>query len=284
MLRRMKKVNRSFGGSAVLFMILCTMSIFMMLPLVLMVGNSFKPLEELWIFPPKLLPMVPTLENYKDMFNLLSSSWVPFSRYLFNTLFITVAGTCGVIVLSSMCAYPLAKRQFPGKNLIFRSIVMALMFNSSVTGVQNYLTISKLEWINTYMALIVPALAGSLGLYLMKQFMEQIPDALIEAAKVDGAGQWITFWKIVMPLVKPAWLTLVLLTVQSLWNMGESSYVFNEELKTMPYALSQIVAGGIARAGVGAAISVFLLVVPVAIFIITQSNVIQTMTSAGIKE
>ena len=280
----MKKVNRSFGGSAVLFVILCIMSIFMMLPLVLMVGNSFKPLEELWIFPPKLLPMVPTLENYKDMFNLLSSSWVPFSLYLFNTLFITVVGTCGVIVLSSMCAYPLAKRQFPGKNLIFRSIVMALMFNSSVTGVQNYLTISKLEWINTYMALIVPALAGSLGLYLMKQFMEQIPDALIEAAKVDGAGQWITFWKIVMPLVKPAWLTLLLLTVQALWNMGESSYVFNEELKTMPYALAQIVAGGIARAGVGAAISVFLLVVPVAIFIITQSNVIQTMTSAGIKE
>mgnify|MGYP004452777851 FL=1 len=279
-----RKVNRSFGGTAALFILLLIAAVFTALPMVLTVGNAFKPMDELWIFPPKLLPVSPTLKNFRDMMVVMNTSWVPFTRYLFNTVFITVAGTAGHIILASLCAYPLAKKKFPGKSVIFNMIVLALMFNATVTAIPNYILMAKLHWIDSYLALIVPAFASPMGLYLMKQFMEQIPDSLLEAARIDGASGWKIFWQIVMPNVKSAWLTLMLLSVQSLWNMGASSFIFKEELKTLAYAIGQIMAGGIARAGVGAAVSVVMMVIPIGIFIFTQSNVIETMSSSGLKD
>ncbi|MDD4717173.1 MAG: carbohydrate ABC transporter permease [Eubacteriales bacterium] len=283
-LRKSKKVNRSRFGTAFLFIVLLVFASFTAMPLVLMVGNSLKPLNELWIFPPRLFPRSPTFKNYLDMFRIMNESWVPFLRYLWNTVFITAAGTFGHIIFASMCAFPLAKRNFPGKNLIFNTIVLALMFNATVTAAPNYITMSVLHWIDTPLSLIIPSFSAALGLYLMKQFMEQLPDSLLEAARIDGASQWRTFWDIVMPNVKPAWLTLMLLSVQGLWNIGATSYIFSEELKTLSYALSQIMAGGIARAGVGAAVAVFMMLVPVGIFIFSQSNIIRTMASSGMKE
>ena len=278
-----KRINRSLGGTIVLFMFLMIYICFMVAPMVLIIGNAFKPLNELWIFPPEILPSQPTLKNFTDMFNIMSDSWVPFSRYIFNTVFITVVGTTGHIILSSMCAYPLAKKKFPGRQLIFNIIVLTLMFNATVTAIPNYITMSFLGWIDTEKALIIPAFAAPLGLYLMKQFMEQcIPDSLIEAARIDGANQWHTFWSIVMPNVKPAWLTLMLLSVQSLWNIGASNFIFSEQLKTLSYALGQIVSGGIA--GVGAAVSVVMMIVPIVIFILSQSNIIETMSTSGMKD
>ena len=267
-----------------LFVVMLLVGAFMALPLVLVIGNSFKPLDELFRFPPSLLPSRPTGRNYSDILNIMSASWIPFFRYLANTVFITVAGTFGHVVLASMCAYPLAKKKFPGKKVLFGLIVATLMFNGGVTAIPNYLTMSALKILNTPYSLILPALSASLGLYLMKQFMEQMPDSLIEAARIDGAGQWQTFWKIVMPNVKPAWLTLTLLSVQSLWNIGSTSYIFDEEKKTLAYALSQIASSGIVRAGVSAAVSVLMMSVPVTIFIVTQSNIIETMASSGMKE
>ena len=280
-----KRINRSLGGTIVLFMFLMIYICFMVAPMVLIIGNAFKPLNELWIFPPEILPSQPTLKNFTDMFNIMSDSWVSFSRYIFNTVFITVVGTTGHIILSSMCAYPLAKKKFPGRQIIFNIIVLTLMFNATVTAIPNYITMSFLGWIDTEKALIIPAFAAPLGLYLMKQFMEQcIPDSLIEAARIDGANQWHTFWSIVMPNVKPAWLTLMLLSVQSLWNIGASNFIFSEQLKTLSYALGQIVSGGIARAGVGAAVSVVMMIVPIVIFILSQSNIIETMSTSGMKD
>ena len=267
-----------------MFLLLFAFSCFMAFPMVLIIGNAFKPLDELWIFPPKLYPTSPTLRNFRDMFTIMSGSWVPFLRYIFNTVFITVVGTVGHIVLASMCAYPLAKKKFIGSTLIFNVIVLSLMFNATVTSIPNFLIMSKIGWIDTYFSLIIPAFAAPLGLYLMKQFMEQIPDSLLEAARIDGANQWLTFWKIVMPNVKPAWLTLLLLSFQSLWSLGATPFIYKEELKTLPYALSQILSGGIARAGVGAAVTVFMMIVPITIFIVSQSNIIETMSSSGIKE
>lgn len=260
------------------------LSVFMAIPFVLIIGNSFKPLDELWRFPPTLIPRSFTLQNYADILNILSSSWVPFLRYFANTVMITAAGTFGHLIFASMCAYPLAKRRFPGSRLLFGLIVATLMFNANVTAIPNYLTMSKLGLINTSWSLILPAVSSSLGLYLMKQFMEQIPDSLLEAARIDGAGQWDTFWKIVMPNVRPAWLTLILLSVQNLWNVGTTNFIFDEQKKTLAYALSQITASGLARAGVSAAVSVLMLLVPVTIFIITQSNIIETMSTSGMKE
>ena len=283
-LNRSSKVNRSRLGTVVLFIILLIFACVMAFPMALIIANAFKPQDELWVFPPRLIPNNPTLENFRNMFTVMSSSQVPFVRYIFNTVLITAVGTVGHIILSSMCAFPLAKKEFPGRNVIFQTIVLALMFNATVTAIPNFLTMSWLHWINTYLALIVPAFGAPIGLYLMKQFIEQLPDSLLEAARIDGAGQWQSFWKIVMPNVKAAWLTLFLLSFQSLWGIGATSYIYKEELKTLPYALSQILSSGICRAGVGAAVSVFMLIVPVFIFIFSQSNIIETMASSGMKE
>lgn len=215
---------------------------------------------------------------------IMGKSWVPFSRYLFNTVFITTAGTAGHLLVASMGAYVLAKYQFPGSRLFFNIVVTALMFNGYVTAIPNYLLMSKIGWVDTMWAVIVPAFASPMGLFLMKQFMEGIPMALIEAAKIDGAKESRIFFTIVMPMVKPAWLTLIIFSVQNLWNSKASNFIYSEELKTLPYALQQIVSGGVARAGVGAAVTLVMMVVPVTIFILSESNIIETMASSGIKE
>lgn len=159
------------------------------------------------------------------------------------------------------------------------------MFNATVTAIPCYIVMSKIGWIDSYYALIVPTFASTLGLYLIKQFMEtSVPDTLIEAASIDGASQWQTFWHIVLPCVKPALLTQMLLSVQSLWNLGSTTYIFSDEKKTLSYALDQIVSGGVARAGVGAAVTVFMMVVPITIFVICQNNIIDTMSTSGMKD
>lgn len=279
-----RKVNRSVGGTVLIFLVLFFFALLMAAPLVLSVSNSLKPLDELWVFPPRLFPKNPTLRNYRDMFSIMSDSLVPFLRYIFNTVFVTAAGTLGHILLASMCAYPLAKGKNRARGVIFSIIVLSLMFNATVTAIPSYIVMAGIGWIDTYLALIVPAFASSLGLYLMKQFMEQIPDSLLEAARIDGANHWTIFWHIIMPQVKPAWLTLMLLSVQSLWNAGASTYIFSEELKSLSYALSQILAGGMARAGVGAAVTVFMMAVPITIFIVSQTNIIETMSTSGMKD
>ena len=257
---------------------------FMALPLVLAISNSLKPLEELFIFPPRFFVRNPTLDNFHDVFVLMSGSWVPFARYTFNTVFITLVGTFGHLIIASLCSYALAKYKFPGQKLIFWIIVTALMFSTQVTAIPNYLIMSKIGWLDSYASLIVPAIAKPLGLFLMKQFMEQLPDSLLEAARIDGASEFKVFWKIAMPQVKPAWLTLIIFCFQDLWNLQGSNYIFSEELKTLPYALSQISAAGIARSGATAAVAVIMMIVPIAIFIASQSNIIETMASSGIKE
>ncbi|MFP4976948.1 carbohydrate ABC transporter permease [Paenibacillus sp. CN-4] len=282
--RPQKRLNRSFAVSFMLFVLLFLFGSFMVLPLIYTVNNAFKPLDELFIFPPRFLVKNPTLENFTDLLAIMGNSWVPFSRYIANTLLITLVGTAGHILLASAAAYPLAKFRFPGSNLLFKIVVLSLMFSPHVTAIPNYLVMSQLGWINTQAAIIIPSLAFPLGLFLMKQFMEQIPDALIEAAKIDGANEYRVFWQIVMPNVKPAWLTLMILQFPALWGTDGGNFIYSENLKTLHYALSQIILGGIARAGVGAAVALLLMTVPIILFIISQSSVIQTMATSGMKE
>ena len=264
---------------------LAFMGVFMALPLVYAISSSLKPLSELWIYPPKFFVQNPTLSNFSDLLSLMGDSWVPFSRYVSNTIVISVLGTFGHIFISSLCAYALAKHDFPGKNIMFQVIVLSLMFSTAVTGVPSYLIMSKLNLIDSHFSLILPAFSSSLGLYLMKQFMEtSIPDALLESAHIDGANEITIFWKIVMPLVKPAWLTLIIFCFQGLWNQGGTSLIQSESLKTLNYALSQIVAGGIARQGAAAAASVIMMIVPILVFVITQSNVLETVATSGMKD
>lgn len=281
-----KRLNRSLGGNAVLFFVLFVFALFMALPLYLMLVNSFKPLNELWTFPPKFYVLNPTMKNYRDLFSVLSSteSTVPLSRYLFNTVFLTAAGTLGQVIFSSMCAYPLAKHAFPGAKIYSAMITLSLMFSTAVTGIPNYIIMAKLGWIDTYAAILVPFMGSTLGLYLIRNFIAEIPDSLLESGRIEGASEYRIFWSIVMPNIKPVWLTVALLSVQSLWNMGSSTFIFSENLKTLNYALGQIVSVGIARAGVASAVSVLMLIVPVTFFLFSQGNVMETMTHSGLKE
>lgn len=282
--RRAKLLNRSRAGNVLMFLFLAGFAVYSALPILLIFLQSVKPLNELFIYPPRFFVMNPTFDNFRQLSSLMSSTWVPFIRYIFNSVFVSVTGTVGHIVVASMCAYPLAKMNLKGGNVIFTIIVTSLMFAPTVSDIINYQTISTLGMLDNYLAIILPALGTSLGLYIMKQFMSQIPDALIESAHIDGASTFTVFWKIVMPNVKPAWLTLAIFSFQGLWNNANTTYIYREELKSLPYALNQIVGGGIIRAGAGAAVSVIILMVPLLLFIFTQSRIIETMSTSGMKE
>lgn len=281
---RRRKPNRSLAGDVVNIIILALFGFFMALPLVYAISNAFKPLDELFLFPPQFFVRNPTLNNFKDLFLLMANSWVPFTRYAFNTIFITTVGTVGHVVIASMAAFVLEKHKFPGRKGFFNLVVLALMFAPAVTAIPNYLTMARLNWVDTYLSLIVPAFALPLGLFLMKQFMVTIPDSLLESARIDGASELRVYWQIAMPVVKPAWLTLVIFSFQTLWGTTGGVFIYSEELKTLPFALNQILLGGIARAGLGAAVILIMMIVPIALFIITQSNIIETMAASGLKE
>ncbi|MGN1156095.1 MAG: carbohydrate ABC transporter permease [Agathobacter sp.] len=281
---RRKKLNRSMAGNTLLFIIMGIFGVLMALPLVMIVNNALKPLDELFQYPPKLFVKNPTLENFTDLFVAMNSSWVPFSRYLLNTLIITVGGTVGHVILASLAAYPLAKHDFKGKKLLFNMVVLSMMFSWTVTQIPNYMIISWLGINNNYLALILPACSYGMGLYLMKQFMEQIPDSLIESARLDGASEFQVFRTIIMPNVKPAWLTLAIFQFQQMWGNTGSMFLRDEELKPLQYSLQQIAAGGTARAGASAAVTFIIAAIPITFFLICQSNVLETMTTSGMKD
>lgn len=281
---RRRKPNRSIAGDVVLFLFLALVAFIMFFPIIFAVSNALKPLDELFRFPPKILPQNPTFDNFSDLFVTMGKSWVSFSRYLFNTVFITFVGTAGHLMIASMGAFVLAKYDFPGGKTFFRLVTVAMMFTGMVTQIPNYLILNKLGWIDTYWSIIIPAFASPMGLFLMKQFMEGLPTSLIEAAHIDGASEWRVFSRIVMPNVKPAWMTLIIFSVQGLWNNKASTYIYSEEKKTLVFAMQQIQGGGIARTGQGAAVLVVLMVVPIAIFILSESQILETMASSGLKD
>lgn len=282
--KREKQLNRSMAGNTLLFILMIICGVFMALPLVMIVNNALKPLDELYQFPPKIFVRNPTLENFSDLFVLMNDSWIPFSRYILNTIIITGMGMVGHVVVASLAAYPLAKHRFPAKNILFSMVVLSMMFSWTVTQIPQYLIISWLGINNNYLALILPAWSFGMGLYLMKQFMEQLPDSLMESARLDGASEWHIFWTIVMPNVKPAWLTLAIFQFQQMWGNTGSMFLRDEQLKPLQFALQQITAGGVARAGAAAAVTFIIAAVPITFFLICQSNVLETMTTSGMKE
>ncbi len=278
-----RQINRSIWGNILVFLFLLLFGIFFVFPIVYAIITAFKPLNEIFIFPPRFFVRHPTLDNFIELNLMTASFWVPLSRYIFNSLFISAAGTVGHLILSSMAAYPLAKHPFPGNGWIKQVIVMSLLFTASVTYLPQYVVLAQLHMINTYWALILPALQSSLGLYLMMNFMSTIPTEMIEAARIDGANEFTIYARIVMPNVKPAWLTLIIFSFQGLWNNNGGSMIFQEELKVLPAILSQVTAGGIVRSGVSSAAALLLMLPPVLIFVFSQKNVIQTMSTSGLK-
>jgi len=278
------RAGRKHGGTVLIFLFLFVLGIFMALPVYLAVVMSLKPSQEWFIFPPKLYAMDPTLDNFREMFRAAGQLWVPFSRYAANSVLVTVSVTLAQCFTASMAAFVLAKGKFKGSRFLNSVIVIALLYQSNVIYIVQYMVIAKLGMIDTYLALILPGIATPMGVFLMRQSIGQIPDAMIEAAKVDGAGMFQICWKIVMPNQKPALMTLIIFAFQAAWNIQSNTYVFDESLKTLPTAVAQAAASGIARQGVAMAAAVFMLIPPVIVFMAAQKNVIETMAHSGIKD
>jgi ABC-type glycerol-3-phosphate transport system permease component len=275
-------LNRSVGGDTGITIILTIMGIFMFLPMWYLLVTSLKPLGERNITPPRFYVIRPTLQNFIDLFTNMTSTWVPISRYIFNTIVISVFATFGCLVLGSLTAYALSKIRFPGSNAIFAVIRYSLMISATVSNITNFIIFVALGWLNTYQISIIPVWASTLGLYLMKQFIDgNVSDEMIEAARIDGASELRIYWDIVMPLVKPAWLTLMVTTFQNVWNTGASGYVWSENLKTFNTAIETI--SGVSTGASSAAI-VLMMSVPITVFIINQSKIVETMASSGMKD
>lgn len=281
---RYKRFTRSRVGNVIAFGGLILAGSFTILPLIYSVVTSFKPLEELMIFPPRFFVTRPTIQNYTELPTIISSLSVPLTRYIFNSVFVSVFTTILHILVASSAAFALSKGKFKGLNVIFWLVQFSLLFSTYTLEIPRYLIYSKLGMVDTYLIYILPYLPSTMGVFLIKQFMDgSIPDPLIEAAHIDGANDLQIFWRIVMPNAKPAWLTLCLFAFRDLWSMQPSGTIFSEELKMLPNVMSTISSGGIARSGSAMAAIVILMIPPIIVYLVSQSNVMETMSSAGIK-
>lgn len=282
--KQYKKYTRSKAGNVLYFTFLILAGLFTSIPLIYCVCTAFKPLDELLVFPPRFFVHRPTLENFVLLPSLVENLGVPLSRYIFNSVFVTAVTTVLHIIVASMAAFVLSKSNLPFKRLIFVFVQLSLLYNAYTLAVPQYLIFSKTGIIDTFLVYILPAIPSTTGVFLIKQYLDSsVPDSLLEAARIDGAGVFRMYRSIVMPIIKPAWMTLLLLSFQSMWSVTPSGTIFTEKLKTLPYIVSSITAGGIARAGSAMAATVLMMLPPIFIFLISQSNVMETMSSAGMK-
>ena len=289
-LRSMEVSPKYFNKSQLKFyVILIPVAIFMLLPVVFIFSQALKPLDELFLFPPRFLVQKPTLKNFTDLFRAASGTGVPMTRYLFNSIVITVVAIVATLVITTSTGYALSKKNFKGKNFIFKLNQTALMFVAIAVIIPRYLVIDALGLNDSFFVHVIPYLAMPVGLFLVKQFIDQVPDELIEAAKIDGANDFHILFLIIIPLIKPALATVAILTFQFIWNSTESSniYIITETKKTFSFYLTTLTSNqvvSIAGAGMAAAAALIMFVPNLAIFIILQGQVMDTMSHSGIKQ
>lgn len=269
------------------YLLVALLVTFCVFPMVALVCRAFMPYEELFIFPPRIIVRHPTMKNFSDLLTSLSSSEVPFTRYIFNSLWVTVVSVIASIVICSMGAYGLVKHKPVGAAAIFSFVIAALSFSGHVTKIPNYMVVSSLGLINTYWSLILPGVATAYYFFLVKQFCEQLPDSILEAARIDGAKEITVFFKMAMPMLKPAWSTLAVFAFVTSWNDSFSPLVYltSQSMKTLPLAL-QTLAGGagvVARSGAPGAATLLTTAPTILVYTIMKGRVLQTMTYSGIK-
>lgn len=278
--------TRFSRGQIKFHVIALPLSIFMILPVVFMINQAFKPLGELFRFPPTIFVHNPTMDNFKNLLNLAGSTGIPMSRYFLNSLIVTVLTVILNLIITIMAAYVFSKKKFKIKGALWEINQAALMFIATAVSIPRYLIIVQIGAYNTWFAHILPLISMPVGLFLVKQFVDGIPDALIEAAVVDGAGDLTILRKVIIPLTKPALATSVVLTFQQVWGNAETSnnYITNEALRTLPYYINSIgTNNAVAAAGMVAAAHMVMFLPNLAIFISMQSKVMNTMSHSGIK-
>ncbi|MCL2378400.1 MAG: carbohydrate ABC transporter permease [Defluviitaleaceae bacterium] len=278
-----------FSGSTVAVVILLTGIAFVfMLPVIYIISTAFKPMSELFLYPPRFLVQNPTTQNFTDFMQAAGASVVPFSRFLFNSVIVTVSSVIIALLFSSTCAYAFSKMDFPGKGWLFSLIIISLMFAPEAVIITRFLIISQLGIINTYFGHILPQVAVPVGVFLMKQFMDQIPASLSEAAKIEGATELDVYWRIILPNVMPAVGTVMIIVFQGVWGDTSTSVLFmtHESMRTLPYFVTTLTANmgfGVARQGAAAAAGLIMFLPNFIIFAIMQKSMIQTMVNSGIK-
>ncbi|MBE7066443.1 MAG: carbohydrate ABC transporter permease [Ruminococcaceae bacterium] len=281
----LKKAKKRRDYSGIVIIVFLTLAgIVSFLPLIYMVSTAFKPPEEMFLYPPTFFVRNPTLQNFSDLTTVTSNSLVPFSRYLFNTIVITIAYLFCLIWVDTMACYPLSKHKFPGHKVLFKTVTTALMFVTAAAGIPSYLIITNLHLDNTWLVYIIPGLASTTILFLMKQFMDQVPNDIFEAGKIDGASEWKLYTKIALPLLKNAQATAVILSFGGIWGDSATSntYIYEEQMRTLAFFMGTI-GGNIARTGATAVSSLIMTLPSIIIFVIQQSRVMDTMAHSGIK-
>jgi ABC-type glycerol-3-phosphate transport system permease component len=268
------------------YMVIIPIALFMTLPIVYIVNQAFKPLDEIFRFPPTFIVRRPTMQNFRMILTLTSNTGIPMSRFLINTIIITVLTVVLSIFITAMSAYAFSKKKFRIKEWLFRLNQAALMFVPAAVSIPRYLIIVKLGLNNNFLVHILPILAMPVGLFLVKQFVDQVPDSLIESARIDGAGEIIVMFRIVFPLIKPALATVGILCFQIVWGATEASnlYLVDDTLKSFAFYLNTLATLNTpAMAGVQAAASLIMFLPNLIIFIAMQSRVMNTMSHSGIK-
>ncbi len=271
-----------------LYAVLVPLALFMALPILFILFHAFKPLDELFAFPPRFLPGSPTLQNFADLFSQIDTGGIPFSRYLANSLVISLAVVVFSVLTGSLAAYALSKKKFGARALLFEINTLALMFLPVAVTIPRYLVMANLGLLDTLAAHILPLLAMPVGVFLIKQFVDQVPDELIEAARMDGAGDLRIFFQVIIPLVSPALATVAILSFQGAWNNAETSALFvdGEDLKTLAFYLGTLASSSgttVAGQGMAAAASLLLFLPNLLVFILFQGRVMNTMARSGIK-
>ena len=278
--------KRFSAGQIKFYLVLLPLAIFMIIPVVYVINQAFKPLGELFAFPPTIIAKNPTLDNFKDLFALSGNTGVPMSRYLLNSLIVTILTVLLNLVITITAAYAFSKKKFKGNKALFGLNQLALMFVPTAVAVPRYIVIVRMGLINSWWAHILPLVAMPVGLFLVKQFVDQIPDALIEAAVMDGAKDFTIIRKVIIPLTKPALATSVVLTFQQVWGAVEASnnFITDDSMRTLAFYLNSIATNNtVAAQGMVAAASVILFLPTLVIFVCMQSQVMNTMSHSGIK-
>ncbi len=259
------------------------------LPIVFIFFHAFKPMEELFAFPPKFITTNPTLDNFRKLFKASRSAGIPLSKYVFNSLLITVSVVFSSLAMSTAAAYALSKLKFKGRDAMFMINQLALMFVAVAVMIPRYLIVEKLGLIDTYWAMILPLIPLPVALFLLKQFVDQVPDSLIEAAYMDGASDFHVYIKIILPLIKPAIATAAILVFQQVWtNLEASNYYINDDsLKSLAFYMNTLTSttttNTVAGQGISAAASLIMFVPNLVLFCILQKHVMNTMAHSGIK-
>ena len=263
-------------------------SLLMLLPIIFIVNHAFKPQSELFAYPPKFFVRRPTFDNFVELARITSASGVPFSRYLVNSVLVRAIGVTLAILITALSAYGLSKLKFKGKKFLFELNTLALMFVPIAVQIPRYLIIAQSGLIDSYMAHILPVIVMPVAMFLIKQFIDQTPNELIESAKIDGASEMEIFFKIIMPIIAPAIATVGILAFQAIWNDVSTSvlYINDESKRTLAfYMMSLTSAQGntVAGQGLAAAGGLLMFIPNLILFIVLQSKVMNTMAHSGIK-